>query len=115
MIVIVAGAVAVLVAVGLYQIMSGQALRVAIGFLLFSNAINLAIVSSSGLSGPLIHAPLLREGLSLDRYSDPLPQAFILTAIVISLGALGFILALARRLAEQNFSSLDSAREQKQE
>jgi len=86
--------VAVLFAAGIYLMLSSETQRIVFGFLLFSNAINLAILSASGLpvdAGP----PLLPSRLPM---TDPLPQAFILTAIVIGLGTAAFLLAMVIRL-----------------
>ena len=68
--------------------------RVLIGFLLVGNGVNLLIYLMSGTPGL---APILGEGVDESAISDPLPQAFILTAIVINLGITAFMLALIYR------------------
>lgn len=98
--------VAVLVGVGVYFLMVGNPFRLAVGFVLFSNGINLAVLSSIGLPGLAQLPPLLREGLPDSLYVDPLPQAFVLTAIVISLGALSFLLGVVK-LMQSNTSETD--------
>jgi multicomponent Na+:H+ antiporter subunit C len=82
-------------ACGLYLLLSGNVQRLAMGFLLLSNGVNLLVLTASGLpSGAL---PPLVGGGAEEGYADPLPQAFILTAIVIGLAAVAFLLAMATR------------------
>lgn len=83
----------VMFAVGLYLFLSWNIQRVVLGFVVFSNAVNLAVLSSSGLK--VRGQPALIERGSLDNLVDPLPQALILTAIVIALGTAAFLLAMA--------------------
>ena len=66
---------------------------VLLGFLLLGNATNLLLLSSGGPSG---RAPILGYSDPEDM-SDPLPQALILTAIVITFGIAAFLLALIYR------------------
>jgi multicomponent Na+:H+ antiporter subunit C len=87
----------VLVACGLYLLLSWNAQRVALGFLLFSNGANLVVLTSAGLP-PRASPPLLGAGQGGGPYADPLAQAFILTAIVIGLGMAAFLLAMAAGL-----------------
>ncbi|CAN5736969.1 Na(+)/H(+) antiporter subunit C [soil metagenome] len=85
----------VLFAASMYLLLSRNVQRVAIGFIILSNGVNLLVLTASGLPEraipPLIAANA--EGV----YADPLPQAFILTAIVIGLGTAAFLLAMAAR------------------
>ncbi|HHP7236216.1 MAG TPA: Na+/H+ antiporter subunit C [Desulfobacterales bacterium] len=78
--------------------------KLIIGLVLLSNAINLLIFVAAGLTRG--YPPLIAEGQSVltAPYADPLPQALILTAIVISFGVLAFALVLFSR----TFRSLDS-------
>lgn len=85
-------AVAALVGAGVFLITSRSLSRIVLGFALLGHAAVLALLASGGRAG----APPL-AGASDDRLSDPLPQAFSLTAIVISFGLTLFVLALARR------------------
>ena len=87
-------AVGILSATGIYLLLSRNAQRVCLGFMLISNAANLAVLASSGLL-PNAVPPLLP---ATGEVSEPLPQAFILTAIVIGLGTSAFLLALVQRL-----------------
>jgi multicomponent Na+:H+ antiporter subunit C len=79
---------------GIAIMMERSLTRVLIGFLLVGNGVNLLIYVMSGTPGL---APILNEGVDASEISDPLPQAFILTAIVINLGITAFLLALLYR------------------
>ncbi|WP_448006292.1 NADH-quinone oxidoreductase subunit K [Agromyces bauzanensis] len=84
----------VLFGAGIATMMERSLTRVLIGFLLVGNGVNLLIYLMSGTPGL---APILGEGVDGSEISDPLPQAFILTAIVINLGITSFLLALLYR------------------
>ena len=83
----------VLYASGVYLMLDRTLTRLLLGFLLVGNATNLLIFLMSGSFG---NAPLRGSG-SVEDMSDPLPQAFILTAIVITFGVSAFLLALIYR------------------
>jgi multisubunit Na+/H+ antiporter MnhC subunit len=85
---------AVLFGAGITIMLERSLTRVLIGFLLVGNSVNILIYLMSGMPGL---APILGEGVDPDDISDPLPQAFILTAIVINLGITSFMLALIYR------------------
>lgn len=87
--------VAVLFAVGIYLMLSRNTQRVAIGFIVLSNGVNLLVLSSAGIPENAV-PPLVGTELT-GAYADPLPQAFILTAIVIGLGTAAFLLAMAAK------------------
>ncbi|MFV0433203.1 MAG: Na(+)/H(+) antiporter subunit C [Leucobacter sp.] len=86
-------AMVVLYAAGVYLLLDRSLTRVLLGFLLVGNATNLLLFLTSGGFGI---APIYGEGEPSDM-SDPLPQAFILTSIVITFGVSAFILALIYR------------------
>lgn len=91
-------AVVVLVSVGLYLVMERSLSRIVIGTCLITHGINLAILIAGGKAGG---APIL--GLtSPDKMSDPLPQAMVLTAIVIGMAISAFLLAMAYRSWQLN-------------
>lgn len=94
--------VALLFAAGVYAMLSRQLQQVAIGFLLLSNAVNLLLLTSAGL--PARARPPLLGAEPVGPYPDPLPQAFVLTAIVIGLGMAAFLLALTLRLYRETGS-----------
>ncbi|HEV3498622.1 MAG TPA: NADH-quinone oxidoreductase subunit K, partial [Actinomycetes bacterium] len=64
-----------------------------LGFLLLGNATNLLLLSTGGPGGL---APIVGLAQPEDM-SDPLPQALILTAIVITFGVAAFVLAMIHR------------------
>jgi multicomponent Na+:H+ antiporter subunit C len=86
-------AVGILVAAGVYLILQRGLVRVIIGFVLLGHAANVLLVAAGGMR--LRGAPLLGTG-DPAAMADPLPQAFVLTAIVITFGITIYLLALAR-------------------
>lgn len=87
-------AVAVLFGTGTYLVLQRMLSRVVIGLALISNGVNLLIVASAGDPGA---PPLLADGVDAATVADPLPQAMVLTAIVITFGITALLLALALR------------------
>ncbi|MXP23825.1 Na(+)/H(+) antiporter subunit C [Gordonia sp. HNM0687] len=88
--------VGVLAASGAYLLMERSLIRMLFGLLLCGNAINLLIlVVSGGMGNPPI---LGRASENRAHDADPLAQAMILTAIVITMGIAAFVLALVYRL-----------------
>lgn len=85
---------AVLFGIGTYLILHRSLAKVIIGLGLVSHGVNLLILVNSTAFGA---APVLGEGADPAAVSDPLPQAMILTAIVITFGVTAFLLALALR------------------
>jgi multisubunit Na+/H+ antiporter MnhC subunit len=85
---------AVMFACGVYLLLERSMTRVLLGFLLVGNATNLLILIMGGKSGI---APILGDGATVEEMSDPLPQALILTAIVITFGVSAFLMALIYR------------------
>ncbi|WP_449282120.1 Na(+)/H(+) antiporter subunit C [Leucobacter sp.] len=90
---VLVAAMVVLYACGVYLMLDRTLTRVLLGFLMVGNATNLLIFLMSGSFGI---APIVGQG-SAEEMSDPLPQAFILTAIVITFGVSAFLLALIYR------------------
>ena len=92
MTVLFAGAAAVLFALGTYLVLQRKLSRIIIGLGLLTHGANILLITS-GLRG---EPPFISEG---DRgsFSDPIPQAFALTAIVITFAVTMFLLALAYR------------------
>lgn len=89
--------VGALIASGLYMMMRRSMIKLLIGLSLLSHAANLLIFTAAGLVRG--HAPLIPEGETVppSPYADPVPQALILTAIVIGFGVLAFSIALVYR------------------
>ncbi|MDN3712350.1 Na+/H+ antiporter subunit C [Paracoccus cavernae] len=80
--ILVATAIGVMSAVGTYLILRRRAFPVILGMTMFSYSINLFLFSTGRL---VVNAPpILTKGV--ETYTDPLPQALVLTAIVISFG-----------------------------
>jgi multicomponent Na+:H+ antiporter subunit C len=86
-------AAGLLVTGGVYLILQRGLVRVAFGFVLLGHAANIIVVSAGGMG--LRAAPLLGHADTEDM-ADPLPQAFVLTAIVITFGITVYLLAMAR-------------------
>lgn len=80
-----------------YLMLSKSLLRIIIGTGLLSHGAHLLILTMGGLKRGA--APLL--GQHAKDYVDPIPQALILTAIVISFGVTSFFLVLAYRAYQE--------------
>ncbi|NUP74946.1 MAG: Na(+)/H(+) antiporter subunit C [Sinomonas sp.] len=84
----------VLFACGIYLLLERSLTRVLLGLLMLTNGANLLLLTTGGNSGG---APVYEKGTDPRAYTDPLPQAFVLTSIVISFAVTGFMLALIYR------------------
>ncbi|MBM7807081.1 multicomponent Na+:H+ antiporter subunit C [Geodermatophilus bullaregiensis] len=82
-----------LYAAGVYLLLDRSLTRVLLGFVLLGNATNLLLLSTGGPAGL---APILGYS-DPEEINDPLPQALILTAIVITFGVSAFVLAIIHR------------------
>jgi multicomponent K+:H+ antiporter subunit C len=89
--------VGVLVAAGVYLLLRARTFDVILGLTLLSYAVNLLIFSMGRLV--VGKTPILREGLAptLAGHADPLPQALVLTAIVIAFAMTAVLLVVAIR------------------
>jgi multicomponent Na+:H+ antiporter subunit C len=91
---LLAGLVGILFACGVYLVLRPNLLRFVFGIMLLSNAVNLLIFTAGRVAEgnpPLIPAG---EVLPLAPFANPLPQALVLTAIVIGFGLVVFTLVL---------------------
>ena len=88
--------VGVLFTISTYLLLQKNFIRILFGFVIFSNAGNLFILSMSG-SPKQKNAPILTAGDS-SSYVDPLPQALVLTAIVIGFGLTVYLVMLLYRV-----------------
>lgn len=97
---LIAVSVGVIVASGAYLMLRRELLRVILGSLLMGYGINLTLFMSGGVKtgGP----PILSENGDVVPITDPVPQALILTAIVIGLGVFALLLALGYRTFEES-------------
>ncbi|CAB4553501.1 unannotated protein [freshwater metagenome] len=82
--------IGVLFGCGTYLLLHRTLTRIVLGIGLLANGVNLLIVATSGPSG---EAPLVGR----DGRTDSVPQALVLTAIVIGFAVTAFLLALAWR------------------
>jgi multicomponent K+:H+ antiporter subunit C len=91
--ILVAGAIGLLTTAGVYLVLRAQSFPVVIGLTFLSYAVNLFLFAMGRLvvDRPPIYSP------GVTAYADPLPQALVLTAIVISFGMTALIVVLALR------------------
>jgi len=89
--VLVASAVGIMTAAGMYLVMRLRTFPVILGISLLTYAVNVFLFASGRLT--VGSAPILRDGVEL--YADPLPQALVLTAIVISFGMTAVVVMIA--------------------
>lgn len=82
-------AIGLMFAIGIFQLLRRNLIRSVIGLILLSNAINLFLLTIGAYSSNF--APYTTAA---GQTSDPLPQALILTAIVISMAGFALVLAL---------------------
>jgi len=99
-----ASAIGVLSAVGIYLLLRARSFDVVLGLTFLSYATNLLIFAGGRLRQG--QPPVLVEGVAptLADYTDPLPQALVLTAIVISFAMTAVSLVLAIRSRGDNGS-----------
>jgi multicomponent Na+:H+ antiporter subunit C len=96
-----------LYAAGIYMMLRRSLFKLILGLVLLSHGANLLIFTGAGLTRA--QPPIINEGETniLVPSADPLPQALILTAIVIGFGVLAFALVLFHR-AYQTIGTDDS-------
>lgn len=99
--------VGILVAASVYLMLARNLLRFLFGLILLSNAANLTIFIAGRLTPGA--PPLVPEGMDAPAgvVANALPQALVLTAIVIGFGLFAFALVLAYR-AYQSLGTLDT-------
>ena len=89
-------AIGVMAAVAAYLLMSRNVLRMVLGLLLLGNAANLSIFVAGRMGSSL--PPLVTDGqVTIAASANPLPQALILTAIVISFSLVAFTVVLLHK------------------
>ena len=88
--------IGVLYAVGTYLLLQRTLTRVVLGLGLLSHGANLLLLAAGGRPGAVPFAGST-DGAAGAGTADPLPQAMVLTAIVITFGVTAFLLALAFR------------------
>ena len=99
-----ASAIGMLTAVGVYLMLRARSFDVILGLTFLSYATNLLIFSGGRLAEG--KPPVLRDGVAaqLGNYTDPLPQALVLTAIVIAFAMTAVSIVLAMRNRGDNGS-----------
>jgi multicomponent K+:H+ antiporter subunit C len=97
-------AIGILSASGVFLILRARTFPLVLGLTLLSYAVNLFLFASGRLR--MNAPPLIREGAA---YTDPLPQALVLTAIVIGFGMTAYLVMLAlRALSESGDDHVDA-------
>ncbi|MBE0488420.1 MAG: Na+/H+ antiporter subunit C [Halomonas sp.] len=93
-------AIGMLYAAAIFLMLRRSIVKLVIGLMLLTNAANLLIFTSAGMTRGA--PPLIPEGMLVPEgvVADPLPQAVVLTAIVIAFGVLAFAVVLIRRAYE---------------
>ncbi|MDX5410363.1 MAG: NADH-quinone oxidoreductase subunit K [Thauera sp.] len=93
--IIVSITVGVLVAIGIWMMLDRGLLRVVLGVIVLGNGVNLAVFSAGRLDGRA--AAFVTEAGAPALAANPLPQALVLTAIVIGFALFVFALAVLKR------------------
>ena len=88
---LVASALGILTAAGIYLVQRLRSFPVILGISLLTYAVNVFLFASGRIT--IGSAPILRDGVEV--YADPLPQALVLTAIVISFGMTAVVVMIA--------------------
>jgi multicomponent K+:H+ antiporter subunit C len=104
---IVSLAIGLLTASGIYLLLRARTFSLILGLTLISYATNLLIFAGGRLTRAA--PPLVLPGT--DGHADPLPQALVLTAIVIAFGMTAFLVALALRAKGESGTDHVDARE----
>lgn len=87
-----------LYAAGFFMILRRSLVKVIIGLAMLSHAANMLLFTTGGLSRGRVPLVTDRGGNMVERFADPLPQALILTAIVIGFGLQAFTIVLFKRV-----------------
>jgi len=95
--ILVAISVGVMTACGVYLVLRSQTFPVVVGLTLLSYAVNVFLFSMGRLK---VGMPAVIDA-NADGYADPLPQALVLTAIVIAFGMTAFVIVLALKARDQ--------------
>lgn len=96
--ILAAVAVGIVVACGVYLMLTRELIRVIFGSVLLGYAINLTLFMSGDIKAG---GPPILKGDETAAVTDPVPQALILTAIVIGLAVLALLLALGYRTYQE--------------
>lgn len=104
---VLAALIGCFIALGVYLLLSRSVIRMLLGMTIFGNGVNLLIFTAGRLTREV--APIIPSGLYQPEgpIANPLPQALILTAIVIGFAMFSFLLVLAFR-AYQSLNADDT-------
>lgn len=89
--------VGVLITVATYLLLSDHIIQVILGAAVFTHAVHLLLMAMGGFKGQTV--PILEKGE--ESYVDALPQALILTSIVINFAVTAFFLVLAYHIFQR--------------
>ena len=92
--------IGIMTSCAVYLLLRGRTFPLVLGLSMLSTTANLFILSMGRLRPGL--SPIVAAGA--EDYADPVPQALVLTAVVIGFGMTGFIMALATRMRHQTGS-----------
>ncbi len=87
-----------LAGIGMWMLLDRNLIRVVIGIAILGNAINLGVLTAGRMAGDV--AAFVTATSTPDHAANPLPQALVLTAIVIGFGLFVFSLAVLKRIRE---------------
>ena len=98
---VLAALVGCFIALGVYLLLSRSVIRMLLGLVVFGNGVNLLIFTAGRLTREI--APIVPAGLEQPDgpIANPLPQALILTAIVIGFAMFTFLIVLAFRAYQE--------------
>jgi multicomponent Na+:H+ antiporter subunit C len=97
-------ATGVMFGLGVFQLLRRDILKAAMGFYILFTAINLLFIAVGAFNG---NAPAYTQNMANAQPSDPLVQALLLTAIVISFGTYSIFLGLIA-IAARRYNTADS-------
>lgn len=104
--------IGVLFGTGVYFLLRRSIVKLILGIIFISNAVNLLLFISGGLT---LKKPSFVQEDGLKEVADPLPQALILTAIVIGFGVIAFTLVLKYRFHQTTGTvDIDEAKTEKE-
>jgi multicomponent Na+:H+ antiporter subunit C len=101
-------ATGIMFAFGVYQLLRRDLIKSAMGFYILFTAINLLLLAVGAFDG-VVPAYVDSSGVPIETPSDPLVQALILTAIVISFGTYALLLGMIA-VTSRRFKTVDSDR-----
>lgn len=106
---LVASIIGLLMGCGTYLVLRARGFSVVLGLMLLTYATNLFVFAAGGLQ--VEHAPVAGHGNPVERMADPLPQALVLTAVVIGFAMTALVLVLIlRALSDLGSERVDAQR-----